>query len=168
MNITAQVLGLIALFLSVCSYVSKGKTAFLLFQITANIFYASSFFVLNALVGGLNTIISVFRCIYLIFYNKYDFKYKNLYLYFFVLMYVLIGIIFWKYWFDIIPIATSTLYTFAYPMKNMQHMRLILIIPSFLLIFYCILVGAYTSALLDVFEIIVLMVIFFSYKRKTK
>ena len=67
--VLSQICGLIALAFAIWSYFVENKTKFLVIQVFANIFYASSFLFVNAWVAGILTLISILRCIYLIFHE---------------------------------------------------------------------------------------------------
>ena len=56
------------------------------------------------------------------------------------------------------PLISSTIFTLAYTLKDMQRMRFILIIPNVILIAYNIFTTTYASALLDLLEFIVIIV----------
>ena len=67
--IISQIFGGIALILVCISYfLSKNK--FLFFQIVANLFYGAAFLVSLSLVAGINTIISILRCLLILYYEK--------------------------------------------------------------------------------------------------
>ena len=156
--ILAQIFGIIALILICIGYFLKTKSRFMIIQIIANIFYASAFFVVEAYVGAVITSISIFRCIYLYFAEKKSFKYKFHFLPIFIALYITVTIVFWASPFDIMPLISSTIFTLAYTLKDMQRMRFILIIPNVILIAYNIFTTTYASALLDLLEFIVIIV----------
>ena len=73
--ILSEIFGFIALVLVCVGYFFDNKKIFLISQILANIFYALSYIFVSALVAGINTFISTFRCVYLFLCEKYNFKY---------------------------------------------------------------------------------------------
>ena len=156
--ILAQILGGIALVLVSIGYFLKSKAKFLLVQIVANLFYAGAFFVLNAYVGAILTTISTLRCVYIYYAEKLQWKHTFQFILVFILCYVLVTIIFWQTPFDFMPLLTSTMFTIAFTIKDLQVMRYILIVPNVILVFYNILVGTYASALLDLLEVIVIVI----------
>ena len=156
--IVAQILGGIALILVCISYFLKSKAGFLVLEAVADFFYASAFMVVGAYVGGIITIICVFRCIYIYFAEKNEFKYTIHFLFVFVVLYVVSTAVFWQGALDIIPLITGTIYTFAYAIKNLQVMRYVLIVPNILLIIYNIMSTTYVSAVLDFIEVVVLII----------
>ena len=164
----SQICGLIALILCIWSYFVDNKIKFLIISIFINIFYAFSFLFVDEIAGGILTLAAILRCVYLIFDFKYNIKHSSLYLSLFIVLYIIITIIFWKSWLDLIPLTTCTIYTIAYAIKDMQKMRYVLLIPSVMLIIYCIVVGAYTSSLLDVFGIITLVIAIIHFKKENR
>ena len=56
------------------------------------------------------------------------------------------------------PLVTSTMFTIGFAFKDLQKMRYFLLIPNAILVVYNILVSTYTSALLDLLEVIVIIV----------
>ena len=167
--IIAQILGGIALVLICIGYFVKQKPLFLLLQIIGNIFYGGAFLILNSLSAGIITLISTIRCIYIFVAEKYNLKHTFGFLFIFFAAYITVGILFWKNWFDFIPIITAILFTIGYYIKDMDLMRYILLIPNALLVFYCIMSKTYTSAILDFIEFSVIIVAIIKFKtEKTK
>lgn len=156
--VISQISGGIALLLVCISYFLKNKSTFLIIQIISNLFYGASFIFMGSLVAGLITLVSIFRCFYIYFCEKFNFKYTAYYLPIFFCFYIILGILFWKSWFDIIPICTSIMFTFGFYIKNLQLMRFILIFPNALIMIYCILCKTYTNAILDFIELSVIIV----------
>lgn len=156
--VLAQIFGIVALVLICIGYFLKKKSNFLIIQVVANLFYAASFLMLDAKAAGIITLISLVRCIYIYFAEKYNFKYIYHFLSVFFVFYVLATIFFWSTPFDFVPLITSTLFTIGFALKNMQQMKYVLIIPNVMLVVYNILTKTYTNALLDLLETVVLVV----------
>lgn len=136
----------------------KNKTKFLFLNIFSNIFYAASLLVIKAYVGGVNTIISIFRCLYLFLCLKYNFKYTLHFLTFFFAAYITSGILLYTYWFDFLPILSSSIFTIAYCVKDMNLTRKLMILPRCLLITYSILTMTYLNAVLSVVQLVAIIV----------
>lgn len=166
--ILAQVMGGIALILTIISYFFVDKRNFFVFNIIANVFYALSFIFSSALVAGINTLISIVRIIILYYYEKKQ-KTSPIYLIFiFIICYLTIGIIFFKDYYDIIVIITPILFTIAMSMKNMQAIRYMSLLPNALLIVYAVVNQVYTSALLDLLELIAIIIAIIKFYKKEK
>ena len=86
--ILAQILGGIALILVCIGYFFKKKSHFLIIQTVANFFYASALYVVGAYVGAGLVVVSIFRCVYLFFAEKYSFKHTLHFLPIFILVYI--------------------------------------------------------------------------------
>ena len=166
--ILAQVFGAIALILVCIGYFVKQKTTFMFIQVVANIFYAGAFLVVGAFVGAGLVTISIFRCIYLFIAEKKQFKYTVHFLPIFIALYITTTILLWKSPLDLMPLTTSTLFTLAYAVKNMQIMRYILLVPNSMLVVYNILTTTYTSALLDFIEVIVIIIALIKFHNESK
>ena len=86
--ILAQILGLCALIVVCIGYFLKDKPKFLISQVVGNFFYASAFFVVDAYVGGTLVMVSLVRCIYLYYAEKYNFKYTKQLLPIFIVLFI--------------------------------------------------------------------------------
>ncbi len=162
--ILSQIMGAIALLLMIISYFDKNKIRFFFIQLIANIFYGLSFIFSNAMVAGINSLISIVRVLLLYIYNRKDKKPPLIFILIFSIIYITVGIIFIKDYYDIITIITPILFTVAMWMKDMQIIRYFLIIPNTLLIFYSLINQVYTSALLSLLEVIILIIAIIKYK----
>lgn len=169
MFILSQISGIIALILVCISYFCRNKGHFLIIQTIANLFYGTSFLLLEHYVAGIITMISIFRCIYIYIAQKYNFKYTEHCLLVFILGYIATGITFFDSYLDIIPIMTAIMFTIAFVIKNMQVVRYICIVPNALLMIYSIICTTYSNAVLDFLEVVVLVVsiIKFSLEKKS-
>lgn len=156
--VVAQILGVVALVLVSIGYFFKDRFKFLLMQVIANAFYASAFLVVGAYVGGVITFISIARCLYIYFAQKYSFKYFYPFLLIFIVCYIVVTIVFWSAWVDIMPLITATIFTVGLSIKNLQTARCVFLIPNVILIVYNIFATTYASALLDFIEVVVIIV----------
>lgn len=167
--IISQILGGIALILVCIGYFLKNKSGFLIMQMISNVFYASSFILQNALVAGIVTLISIVRCVFIYLSEKNDIKESIFFIPVFIFLYLFVGLDLWGSWLDIIPMCTSTIFTLAFYIKNLQVMRCVVLLPNAMLVGYGILCKTYTNAILNFIEmsIIVVSIIYFEYiKRK--
>lgn len=171
MNILAQVLSGVSLILSCTSYFIKYKPLFIICQCISNAFYASSLFVVGANVGGYITLVSIIRCLFIYVAEKKSFKHINLFLLIFVATYITLGIVFWEYPFDFIPIITASIFAFGFAIKDMQKLRIVSIIPNAMLIVYNILTTTYINAfssLISILAIVLAIVKYHKQSEKTK
>lgn len=169
--IFAQILGGISLILVIVSYFLNSKKNFLFIQIVANVFYGLSFIVNSALVAGINTFISIIRVLLLYLYERKGKTPPIYFIFIFSACYITIGVIFFKNYYDIIVIITPILFTIAMWVKNMQLVRYLMLLPNAILVFYAILNQVYTTALLDLLElitIIVALITYYMHKKKER
>ena len=156
--ILAQIMGGIALVLVVISVFLKQKKYYFAMQIVANFFYALSFIFNGGIVAGINSFISIVRVSVLYIFERKQ-KPAPIYLIaIFSVLYITVGIIFFKTPLDIITIVTPILFTIAMWMKNMQLVRYMMIAPNVLLSIYAILLQVYTTALLDALEVVFIVI----------
>ncbi|MBP3619636.1 MAG: YgjV family protein [Clostridia bacterium] len=166
--ILAQVFGGIALVIVCVGYFLKTKGTFMITQVVGNLFYACAFFVVGSYVGAGLVGISIFRCLYIYFAEKFNFKFKLHLLPIFIVMYIAMTVLFWEGALDLLALSSSILFTIGYIIKDMQVMRYVLIIPNALLVIYNVLATTYVSAVLDFIEIMVIVaaIVKFYYERR--
>ena len=166
--IFSQILGGIALILVCVSYFFD-KKVFLFFQIIANIFYGLGFLASSFFVAGLNTFVSTIRCLIFYVYEKRNARLPIFYLFIFSALYVSIGVIFFKTYWDIITIICPVIFTIAMMMKNMIMVKWTMLLPNFALVIFNLFNNFFTSAMLEIIEfsvIVVAIVVFYSRKKK--
>lgn len=164
--ILAQVFGGIALILFIVSYFCNDKKLFFLIQIIGDIFYGLSFAVNLALVAGINTFISIIRGILFYIYERKKKEIPYTWVTIFSALYLLVGVLFFKNYLDIMVMITQILFTIAMWMKDMQKIRYFVLVPSVILVVYDILSQVYTTAILDCINVIVLIVALIKYRQK--
>ena len=164
--ILSQVFGGIALILVSISYF-QSKRIFLVFQIVSNLFYAGGFLVSFSLVAGINTCISILRIIVIYLYEKNGKTIPWYLILTFFILYIIVGIVFFNNYWDIVPVITSIVTTFAMIMKDMLVVNYLLLLPNFLLVIYNFFNAFYTSSILNLLEfIIVITAIITIYKKR--
>lgn len=155
--ILSQVFGGIALLLSGISYFVSSKRLFLFIQLVLNIFYALSFIIVGIYGAGFETILFTVLVFIVYYFEKMNEKVPILYLFVFSLLYIIVGIMFFKEYIEIIPICTSIIFTAVIWLKEMQTLRYFLLIPNALLVAYDIICSVYTTAILDFLDIVMLL-----------
>ena len=156
--ILAQVMGGIALLISLISIFSKDKKYYFTMQVVVNVFYALSFIFNGGLVAGINSLISVMRVLILYIFERKKITPPKYLILVFSACYVTVGAIFFARPLDVITMITPIMFTVAMWMKNMQLVRYVMILPNVLLSIYALLLQVYTSAILDAIEAIVLII----------
>ena len=166
--ILSQISGYVALLLICVSYFCKNKNHFLIYQTIADIGYALAYLFINVWVAGIITIFSSLRCVVFYICENRNIKHKAVSLPIFISIYLIITIMFWQGYSDILPLLTAIMYTVIYAIKHTQTIRYLSIIPSVALCIYNICFRLYSSAILDLFEIIVLIVSIIYFIKKNK
>ncbi len=168
--IISQILGGIAIIMVACSYFCKKKSNFLIFQIIADTCYALAYLCLNIYVAGVITLFSSLRCYIFFALDKKGVKYGKFTVPTFIILNCIITLLLWQGWDNILPLITSIVYTITYAVKSTQLIRYLSIPPSVALCIYNVCFTLYSSALLDLLEVVVLVVsiIYFTRKEKSK
>lgn len=160
--IISQILGGIALILVCISYFCN-KKIFLLIQTLANIFYGAGFIVSLSLVAGINTFVSIIRTTLYFIFEKRNKEIPKYFILIFAIVYITVGIIFFKSPWDIITIISPILFTTAMAFKKMIVVNLLMLLPNLMLLSFCLGNAFYTSAVLDAIEAIIIVVAILTY-----
>ena len=155
--IISQLFGAFALILVCISYFLN-KDKFLFIQILSNVFYGAAFLASSSLVAGINTFISILRCAIILYYEKKNKQFPAYYFFLFCLIYICVGILFYKKPWDILTMFTPIFFMLALLMKKMITVKWAIFFPNVALVVYCFFNRLYTSAILDLIESIVLFV----------
>ena len=158
----AQILGILALIAMVLSYQMKDRKVLLWFQLASNALFAVSYFLLDAKTGAVLSLVNVARCV--VFANR-DKKWgeSRLWLYFFLAVALVGGILSWEGPRSILVIAATLLLTVALYSENMKFMRKIFLVCPLLYIVYNILSGSIGGIGNDVFCLISAAVAFWRF-----
>jgi len=145
-NLIAQAVGLVALVCSLASFQFKSRKGIMIAQMTASLLFSLQLFMVGAITGGCLDLISFIRT--LIFSNNTKkWASSKLWLYFFVAVMVVTGILTWQNWTSILAICGSILSTFALWMKEPKNVRRTSLFVGPCWLVYNIINGAYTGAL---------------------
>lgn len=154
MFIVAQIIGGIVLILTVISIQFKTKEKILMCQIIANVLISIQYFLLDALTGGVVSVINVIRCIIFYVYKKKNMKPSIVFLGIFVIVAVVSGILTWQSVFSIIPIIAAIVFTYGLWQDNIKITRICTAITAGNWSIYNIIVKAYAGAIQSVAECI--------------
>lgn len=124
----AQAVGIVGLTFAVISFQKNSNKGILFFQVLAELTFFVHFTLLGAYTGAYMNLIGAVRN--LVFYNREKrwAQSKN-WVFVFIAVYVIIGILTWKNEFSILPIIAMTLSSIALWIKNPKFTRLI-VLPS--------------------------------------
>lgn len=154
MKYLSFVLGIIAFLFYIISLQCKHKKDILSLQTLANIFYASQYFILNALSGAYTAILATIRSLIYYFYEK---KNKNIPLILpiiFIIILLIISYISYTGLNTLLPIVINTLLIIFTYTKNLKYLRINSLVCAILWIIYNINVQAYGVLLGNIFEIL--------------
>ena len=163
--IIAQICGAVTLILTVISVQFKTKEKILVFQIIANIIVALQYFLLNAVTGGVITIINTVRCIIFYYYKKKDKKPSLIFLTIFIIIAIVSGIVTWQDMFSIIPIIAAIIFTYGLWQDNVKITKICTAITSGNWIAYNVVVKAYVGAVQSMAEFISAIIAIIRYKK---
>ena len=146
----AQVLSILGLIAMVLSYQMKERKHLLWLQLVSNLFFAVSYFLLDAKTGAVLSLVNVARCV--VFMNR-DRKWgqSRIWLYVFLAAAVIGGALSWEGPRSLLIIAATVLLTLALYSENMAFMRKIFLICPLIYIVYNILSGSIGGIGNDVF-----------------
>ena len=163
----AQIFGLIALFLSCDAVFKKNKAVFLFYEALVDLFYAMSYFCLQVYNAGIISLISLIAMLAIYYCQNKKFKYTFAIIPITFILFALTTVLFWQSWLDILFVLGTALFTVGFYTKNLQITRLCIAIPNFIMIIYNIIYMAYSNAILDSIEtIVVVCAIIKFYKEK--
>lgn len=169
--IISQVMGGIALILSVISVFMKDKKLLLFFIFLSNFFYGLSFAFADALVACVNTLISLPMLATLYLYKTREERSPWFLFVIYSIIFLAMGFVFFDNYYDFIVMVTPILFILALFLQDMQLIRIVLVVPNAILVFFDIIHKVYTAAILDLFNvcsIIVAMIIYYIKNKKAK
>ena len=148
-DIIAQVVGIIGIVLSVLSFQFKERKHIMLAQALASFMFMLQFVMLGAIIAAVLDFISFLRT--MIFANNAKtWARSKVWLYGFILVMIISGILTWNDMWSILPLIGSILSTIALWMKKERNIRLISLAVGPCWFVYNMIVGAYTGALNEV------------------
>lgn len=153
LDIAANMIGVIALILTLLSYQNNNKSKFLLWQILANLTLAIQYLLLNATSAVVAILIALTRNI--VFF-KFENKNKEIPLYILILFEIAV-LIFGVFTFDgiisLFPVIITMLFSYAAWQKKITDTYLICVLVMILYIIYNFYVGAYVSIISNILEL---------------
>lgn len=165
MNIAAQFVGIAGIAFSLLSFQFSKRKHILLFQMLASLLFSTQLFMVGAVTGGCLDLISFVRT--LIFANNTKKWVKSkLWLYGFIGVMIVTGILTWKDAWSILPIIGSILSTVALWMVKEKHIRLISLTVGPCWMIYNLVTGAYSGALNELLAMISITIGLLRHDRK--
>lgn len=157
LNTFAQIIGIFGLICSLLSFQMKNRKWIMAFQMTASLSFSTQLFMLGAVTGGCVDMISFIRTM-IFSQNSKKWASSPVWLYVFIVIMILTGILTWQNAWDILPIAGSILSTVALWMKREKHIRLISLTVGPCWLVYNLVKGAWSGALNEVLAMTSIMI----------
>ena len=141
-------------------YQQKDRKKLLLMKLCADICWVGHYFFLGAVAGMIPNFVGVFR--ELVFINRKKYKFANMFIWpiTFVLINVILSIISFEQWYDVLPIAASMLVTFSLWIDNPNLTKVISVPVSIAFLIYNVLVGSYVGVANESIAIISILIFF--------
>ena len=155
--ILANVFGFIALLISIYMYQAKNKKDLFLRQLIYTFFMLVEFLFLKAYIALYITLISFLRSLLYYNYQKHNKKIPNYYLVFIIMLFLISLFFNYKSVFSIIPLLIGIMYTLTLLNKNVNKIKIICIVLSFLWIIYYLIIQAYISIIKSIIDIIAIV-----------
>lgn len=108
--IISQFFGFLAFGISILAYHKNKKEKILENMVISNILNLIHYLLLGAYTGCITKSIAIFRDFFIIVKDKNQKYNKNLFLYFFIIIYIIISIITYKNIWSILPLVAATIY----------------------------------------------------------
>ncbi len=166
MFILAQIIGGIVLILTVISVQFKTKEKILICQMLSNLLISIQYFLLNALTGGVVSIINLIRCIIFYYYKKKNMKPSIVVLVVFIIVAIVSGILTWQSIFSIIPIIAAIVFTYGLWQDNIKITKICTAITAGNWSIYNMIVKAYAGAIQSIAECISGIIAIIRYKNR--
>jgi len=120
----AQALGFVGLLFAIISFQKNSNKEIVFFQLLGSLTFVLHFTLLGAYTGAGMNVLGVLRNI--VFFNREkEWANKKLWLYVFILMYIIVGLLSWKNSYSILPIIGMIFTTVAFWVKDPKYTRLI-------------------------------------------
>lgn len=157
-SMMSQILGLIATFMLLFSYVVKSKKSFLILNFIGDVAYGLTFIFVNSLGAGLISFLSCVQNFTFYIFEKKGGEPPRIIGFIFIVLFFVVGIANYNVIYDIVPMLCYTYITIVLYCKKVESIKAMYILPNALLVFYDIMVMAYANAFEDGIEVTFLTV----------
>lgn len=162
-----QIVGIIGFIFLGISNLVKTRKKIILFQVLSCLIFSIHYFLLGAMTASILNLIGVLRGI--MFYNKKENNKKYIsYFVFYILLYLLVGVITYDNIFSIFPIIAYILYTISVFNEKEVIMKIINLFISFMWLIYDFSYFSYGGIISDISMIITGIIGIFILTRKQK
>ncbi len=150
----AQVMGAVALILTVIGVQFKKKDNIVFLNVFANIFVAIEYFLLGAITGAVVSILNAIRCFVFYLFSRKNLKPSVIVLVIFEIVSITSGILTWENWWSLIPIVVTMAYTYGLWQDNIFIIKLFTGFAGFGWAIYNFVVRAYVGLVHEVMQLI--------------
>ncbi len=150
----AQVFGLLAFMIAICSIVQRNRVGYIYYNLSQNVFSGVQYLLLNKMVAFYLSIVTIIRLIVYRFKSKYSKAWYIIILIFFVVLSLFTSILTFTYWYDIFPTIASLLVCFSVWQDNVVIIKIVFMITKILWGIYACFTSAYFAIAMDIFMII--------------
>lgn len=167
-QIVIQGIGLLALLFVIISFQKNKRSTILILINIAQLLFTLHFVLLQAWVGASMNALAAIRTF--IFYKKEVINWldSQVWLYIFVILTWLLGIIFWTNIFSVLPVLAMTVDAIAVWNKNTSKIRGLMLIPRPLFLIYNFTVGSYAGIITEIVVLFSILIGIFRYDVKSK
>lgn len=157
LNYIAQVIGFAGLVFAIISFQKNNNKGILFFQVMASLTFFLHFVMLGAYTGAIMNLSGAIRnCV---FYNREkSWADKKVWLYIFISINIIVGLLTWKNFYSILPIMATSLSCIGLWIRNPRYTRFVVLTSSPCWLVYNIISSSVAGVLTEVFALSSLIV----------
>jgi hypothetical protein len=156
-NLFAQILGFVAIGISLAIFQINKRRVMLAVQIASSLLFGIHLLLLGAVTGALMSFLGAIRgCVFV--NNEKKWAKSKYWLYLFLIIFWIVGILSWQNIYSLLPILGMTLGTIGYWIKNTSKMRLFSFTASSSWLIYAIVVKSYAGILGEILSFISIII----------
>lgn len=144
-----QLIAVVGFIFLLLSSIQKEKDKILLYSIGCYIAYSIHYLLLNAKSGYIISVINLLRSLFLSIKDRHKLLQKNILLFIFILIYILVSYITYQDIYSLLPILGAVIYTSCLWQGNVKEIKLGSIINGILWVIYNIHVLSYVCMVTD-------------------
>ena len=149
MFIVAQIFGILVIISNVLSMQMKQKKHMIIMFMLANLFSVLNFILLQSYSGAVICFFSIIQIFINYYFEKKGHEVPKILIGIYIVISIIIGLITFKIYIDILPIVSSILYTLSIVQKEEKNIRRILLVNSISWTIYEFMSMAYTAGISD-------------------
>jgi len=159
-NLTAQLIGMLALIIIVISYQFDDRKKLVFLQFFSGIFFSVHFLMLGAYTGGIINIVGVIRAAIYFYKGKYPWSSSVTWPIAFSAVSVIIGVVTWQNMLSLLPALAFICTSIALWTQNTKLTRIFCLSSSVLFIFYNFASASYSGVITEAIAICSLLIAF--------